>query len=534
MGRFTWAAAIAALSLTGTARAQGPSPSQTLPISQVPGADMSRGLSKPSSIGTPAAVDSSLVIPPVSGANGITAPSSAATPLPVTVLGSPPAAPGAATGSPAPGTAEAPKAAEGTKPLTDSLHHDDNYGLKAVFDSLHPPPDGKSKHWYEKLSLRGYTQFRFTRSLDQDIRDTDPNIFGDRSVNGSAENFSIRRARLILFGDVSEHLGVYFQQDFANLPSSDSSSTFFGQLRDLYGDVYLDKEKVHRLRVGLSKVPYGFENMQSSQNRMPLDRTDPLNSATPTERDLGVFYYWTPEEKQQLLKDLVDGGLKGSGNYGIFGIGVYNGQGATQLEKNLNLHAVARFTWPFQLPDGQVVETSIQGYTGEVVVSGAEIRPLGVGDLIEPDGTGGTRGFRDRRVAASFVWYPQPFGFQAEWNVGKGPGLNDAQTEVELRSLHGGYLMAMYKLDTPSHGIFTPYVRWQYFRGGYKSVANAPYGTHEQWDLGLEWQIRKEMELVLEYSQVNGMTLGAKDGEGARSYRDFDGGVLRLQFQINY
>lgn len=34
----------------------------------------------------------------------------------------------------------------------------------------------------------------------------------------------------------------------------------------------------------------GFENLQSSQNRLPLDRNDGLNSAVSNERDLGVFF----------------------------------------------------------------------------------------------------------------------------------------------------------------------------------------------------------------------------------------------------
>jgi hypothetical protein len=217
------------------------------------------------------------------------------------------------------------KPAEPAKGLTDPLHCDDNYGLKALFDSLHPP--GARAKWYEKISLRGYTQLRFARSLYQDPLGADPSLLGDSSVNGRAENFSIRRARLVFTGDVSDHLFIYIQPEFAGTPSGSSTGTLFAQLRDVYGDVYLDKTKVHRVRVGLSKVPYGWENMQSSSNRVPLDRTDPINSATPNERDVGVFYYWTPEDKQKLLKDLVDGGLKGSGNYGIFGIGAYNGQG---------------------------------------------------------------------------------------------------------------------------------------------------------------------------------------------------------------
>lgn len=484
---------------------------------------------------------------PVMPAQGVVGLSAAPTPdgapLPGIPVGSPTGsalpAPMPATSSPGPESGTSAEKTDGgtkkedPKGLTDSLHTDDSYGLKSLFDSLHQP--GKKANWYDKLSLRGYTQFRFGRTLDEDQAFAEPNLLADRSINGRAENFSIRRARLILSGDISDHLFIYIQPDFGNVPTSTSTGTFFGQLRDLYGDVYLTRDKVHRLRVGLSKVPYGWENMQSSQNRVPLDRTDPINTGVvPNERDLGVFYYWTPEDKQKLLRDLVDGGLKGSGNYGIFGIGVYDGQGGSQIERNLNLHTVARLTWPWQMADGQVVEASIQGYTGRYVVSGADIRPLGAGDAITPDGTGGDTGLRDQRVAGTFVWYPQPLGFQAEWNVGEGPGLNDDQTEVIVRSLHGGYLMAMYKLDTDCYGIFTPYARWQYYKGGYRSIANAPYGTHRQWDLGVEWQIRKDMELSIEYSLVDGVNLIADDEEGVRSYQNFKGGLLRLQFQVNY
>lgn len=427
-----------------------------------------------------------------------------------------------------------PTEIEREKGLVDSLHHDDNYSLKTLFDSLHPE-GAKGKHWYEKLSIRGYTQVRYGRTLIEDQGLVDPRLLGDRSIDGSTEGFSIRRARFILFGDVSEHLGLYAQPDFANIPSSGSRSTFFGQLRDLYGDIYVDKEKVHRFRLGLSKVPFGFENMQSSQNRIPLDRTDPINTAvSPNERDLGVFYYWTPVEKQKLLKDLVDGGLKGSGNYGIFGAGVYSGQGGSQIEQNDTLHSVVRLTYPFELPSGQVVETSIQALAGKYVIRGAKIRALGEGKSITPEGTDDMEGFLDQRVAATFVWYPQPFGIQAEWNVGRGPGLNDAQDKVEVRSLSGGYVMAMYKLDTDSYGIITPYGRYQRYTGGYRSLPNAPYGTHDQFDFGIEWQIRKEMELVVEYSLVDGVTLDAIDEPGRRSYQNFDGGILRFQFQINY
>jgi hypothetical protein len=396
-------------------------------------------------------------------------------------------------------------------------------------------PGVAGKHWYEKLSLRGYSQFRLGRTIDQAPASADPSLLGDRSINGNAENFSIRRARLILSGDVSERLLLYFQSDFANSPADNTGNTFFAQIRDLYGDVYLDKEKINRLRVGQSKIPWGFEEMQSSGNRVPLDRSDAIDSGdSPNQRDLGVFYYWTPVDKQKLLKELVDGGLKGTGNYGIFALGVYNGQGGSQAEQNLNLHTLARVTWPFQLPSGQVVEVSLQGYTGQIVIAGSQIYPLGGSTPLTPFGTGGHSGLLEQRLAATFVWYPQPFGFQSEWNVGQGPGLNNAQTAVQVRPLQGGYVMCMYKVDTAQRGIWIPYTRWQHYRGGYRSLPNAPYGTHDQLDVGVEWQIRKEMELVVEYSFVNGMSLNAINQQNTVSYGNFVGGVLRAQFQINY
>jgi hypothetical protein len=430
-----------------------------------------------------------------------------------------------------------PKSPDQKKPLYDSLHLDEDYGLKSLFDSLHPR-ESSGKKWYEKLSIRGYTQVRYGRSFGHDSDEGQPTLLGDRSIDGNRENFSIRRARLILSGDVSDHMYLYFQQDFANTPPDSSTSTFFGQLRDLYADLYIDTTKVHRFRVGQSKLPYGFEAMQSSGNRVPIDRSDAIDSGvSPNQRDLGVFYYWTPVEKQELLRDLVRGGLKGTGNYGIFGLGVYNGQGSSRLEQNLNLHTVSRFTWPFRLSNGQVVEMSLQGYTGEYVVEGAEIRPLGVGPAITPLGTrqaGERSGLRDQRMAASFVYYPQPLGFQTEWVVGEGPGLDPTQTFVKVRSLSGGYVMMMYKYDTPRFGIFIPYGRYHHYRGGYKSAANAPYGNHDQYDIGVEWQIRREMELVVEYSFVDGVTLGSVNQPGVQSYRNFDGTILRAQFQFNY
>ncbi len=427
---------------------------------------------------------------------------------------------------------EAKKAEAQTKKDYD-LYGGTRYDLQSLYDSLSVPVEGEKK-WYEKLSIRGYSQVRFGRALD--TREGTPNLFGDRTINGNAENFLIRRSRLILSGDLNDYVSYYFQPDFASIPQGGTNLIYFGQLRDLYADLYLDATKVHRFRVGLSKVPYGFENMQSSSNRVPLDRTDAINSAVaPNERDLGVFYYWTPEEYQKLFATLVRGGLKGSGNFGIFAFGVYDGQGGSVAEGNLNLHMVTRLTLPVQLGNGQIIEGSIQAYRGDYVVAGSPIRPLGLGAAgVTPTGTGGTRGITEERVAGTFVLYPQPFGFQAEWQTGRGPGLNNAQTAVQSRHIDGGYVMGMYRHETNKYGIFTPYCRYQQHTGGYRNIANAPFGHQRQTDFGIEWQISKQVELVLEYSNINTPNFTALNATGAVSYRDFEGSALRMQLQINY
>src|SRR3712207_8809216 len=54
----------------------------------------------------------------------------------------------------------------------------------------------------------------------------------------------------------------------------------------LFRSIAIDDAKEHRFRVGQSKVPFGWVNLQSSQNRAPLERPDALNQAVEGERDI--------------------------------------------------------------------------------------------------------------------------------------------------------------------------------------------------------------------------------------------------------
>ncbi len=271
--------------------------------------------------------------------------------------------------------------------------------------------------------------------------------------------------------------------------------------------------------------------MQSSSNRLPLDRNDALNSAVRNERDLGVFYYWTPTFAQKFFKEVVDEGLKGSGNYGVFGLGVYNGQGGSLREQNDNLHVVARLAFPGCLPNGQRYEVAMQGYTGRYVVLTSPISPRGIGPANAPANL--ADGFSDERLAWTFVYYPQPLGFQTEWTTGRGPSLNAAQTAIEEQDLEGGYVQSMYQIKN-CYGVWFPFTRYSHYRGGYKTERNSPYSEIDEWELGCEWQMNSAAELVTMYTLTDRTNTTARSTANTLSYGQFEGSLLRFQFQFNY
>ncbi|QWT22223.1 OprO/OprP family phosphate-selective porin [Bacillus sp. NP157] len=384
-----------------------------------------------------------------------------------------------------------------------------------------PSASSSSKAWYEKLAIRGYVQMRYNQGLDDGAKDLKSP--GDRFI-GRDQGFGIRRARVVISGDVTDKMSIYIQPDLASTPSG-SSTTNFAQLRDAYADLWLDKEKTWRIRAGQSKVPYGWEDLQSSQNRIALDRADALNSGVRDERDLGVFAYWTPATVKERFAYLQKSGLKGSGDYGMFGLGVYNGQGANRPDRNDQLHTVVHFSYPFKFANGQYLEVGADAYTGRYVVTtgSAAIN----GSTFTPTVDAPEEGSTDRRVAAHVVYYPQPFGFQAEWTVGKGPELDVARRVIRTKSLRGGYAQLMYKIDG-GLGALIPYAKWQTYRGAAKFDTNAPKMEVDELEAGVEWQPSSAVELAVAFANMR------RTDVSAAPYKRIDGKLVRVQLQVNY
>jgi len=396
---------------------------------------------------------------------------------------------------------ELSKISDNTSPATMS---------KADLDAL------LSDKWYERIKMRGYVQNRFIGLLgDGDnpgvVQANDPFVSDTQSLG-------IRRGRLILSGDISNHLYIYLQTDFMAGVGGVNAL----QARDVYGDISLDPAREYRVRLGLSKVPYGFSNLQSSQNRNALERPDALNSAVEGERDLGAYFIWAPYEIRNRFKDLVKMGLKGSGDYGVFNVGVFSGQGINNADRNGDLHYIARLAYPFEFSNGQFFEIGASAYTGRFVPTTAAV--AGRNPSFD------SRGVRDSRVAVNAILYPQPFGLEAEWTWGEGPELSEDFRTIDSRSLNGGYVQASYRHVFANQAELIPFLRYQYFDGARKFAANAPQNNVQEVAIGLEYIPYPELEMTLMYS--HGSRTNTTDIAGR--YREVDADWLGIQAQINF
>ncbi|PWJ39196.1 porin [Sediminitomix flava] len=383
-----------------------------------------------------------------------------------------------------------------------------------------PTPPRK---WFETIKISGYVQSRYNGLFE-----TNPDLAVEQMDKnwGADKGLSLRRVRVKVSGWIHEKVYMYIQGDFAGEFS----------LKDAYMDLYLDDNKSLWVRAGQSKVPFGYENMQSSQHRLPLDRSDAINSALKNERDMMAVLYYTPEPAREVYKYLKANNLKHSGNYGAFALGAFNGQTANKKDENDNLHTVVRASYPFQFANDQIMELSVHAYTGKYVTTSVS-EGVGVsdasGERIADDANG--YNFIDRRVGATFVWYPQPIGFQAEYNYGEGPEYDGATNTIKVQDLHGAYAMVMGKFDIGHHTFF-PFTRYIYYDGGKKFELDARSYEVNDLEIGIEWQPHKAFELVAMYvfadRRYDDSASSFNDGVYTPNYQA--GNILRLQAQINF
>jgi hypothetical protein len=369
-----------------------------------------------------------------------------------------------------------------------------------------------AERWYDRVSLRGYAQARYNRLLESNERLVCPQC--DRSL-GRGGGIFLRRARVSVVAQVTDRVQLVLQPDFFTAESGEASG--MAQVRDAYAEIALDRHHTARVRLGQTNVPYGWENLVSSQRRLPLDRSDPLNSAAPTERDLGLYVMWTPRGIQARYDELARAtGEKGTGDVGVVSLGAYNGQTANRPEQNDNLHTVLRVAYPFAVR-GQFVEAAVHGYTGRYVVTAAQ--RTGGGTPLE---------FADRRVGWALVLHPRPLGLQAEWNVGTGPEADPATRSIRERRLSGGYVQAMLRGRVRGRQVI-PYARAQRYDGAKKFETDARAHRVRELEAGVEWGLSPELELTTAFMAAERTTSDLATAENRQR-----GHRARLQLQIAF
>jgi hypothetical protein len=172
------------------------------------------------------------------------------------------------------------------------------------------------------------------------------------------------------------------------------------------------------------------------------------------------------------------------------------------------------------LKNGQYIEAGIQGYTGRYTVN-SDQRTAGVRG---PNGFT----FADQRLAGSFIVYPQPLGFQAEYNIGKGPQYDPSTNQILTRTLRGGYAQTMFKKNAFGQ-VFTPYYRFQYYSGGKKLELDARSYLVREHEVGLEWQQSNFFEITGAYAYRD-----RRFEDALKPNNRQKGNMVRLQIQVNY
>ncbi|MGQ0812508.1 MAG: porin [Nitrospiraceae bacterium] len=385
-----------------------------------------------------------------------------------------------------------------------------------------------SPRWFERITMFGYGMFRYNRlgGPNGQLRTYHDASVGDKN-SGAQPGFFFRRIRWVVTGQVSDHVAFFIQPDLA---SNISGNTHALSMRDAYGDWIFDKNKEFRARIGLQRVPCSFDNWQASRVRMAIDRADATNSCAQSERDMGVSFMWSPKIAQQRYKQMLDY-MYGPGDYGVIHIQAYNGQGLNAVERNDNKHLAARVSWPFELPGGRLIEVGMNAMKGQFVVSHGAAAAGTTLFSFNQSGSTGDRGYRDERLNWYVYFPPQPWGFIAEYVVGRGPE-RGSDGIVRESALYGGYFQGHYQWKYSDVGLANFYARWQEYHGGLKFQTGAPNDRMHELETGIAWQPDPQWEITAAYTftqRLNVFTTTPGTATTPGQQLDNYGNLIRLQ-----
>ncbi len=278
---------------------------------------------------------------------------------------------------------------------------------------------GRAKTWFERLSLRGYTQLRVNEFLSGD--DTAPAGRARlRSVHDGGisdrNNFTFRRVRVVLQGDIHERLFLYIQPDFAVNVSNQSGASRAETSRScetLSPTCTSTTSAARSCGSASRKSPTAGKTCNRRRTASPStgrtrstarSRASAISASRPTTRRGMYSASGTASPRA---------GRSCSAITAPSASASITARPSTGSSRNKDLMVAGMATWPFELDAlgpifaGQVVEVGASAYRNRFQ---PEIRAGGVSPVA----------FDDRRVGLHAILYPQPFGLQAEWNWGRG------------------------------------------------------------------------------------------------------------------
>ncbi len=285
-----------------------------------------------------------------------------------------------------------------------------------------PKADGVEVRSRAPIRLQGYVQSRFTEAP------------------GTNDPFEIRRARLILTGDLSPAIDYYVQLEAARSPAL------------LDADISITLARVARLTAGQFKIPFSQENLIPDNLTLPIERSLVVNNFVPGRengsqgRDIGA----------QLAGKF--GSQRGS-PFVEYAAGIFDGGGISQPALNRRKAGAGRLV--------------LHPVTGLALA----------GDYYR--GATGIRELRRERGDAEFAYTRGHLLLQGEYLWGY-----DGPTHRR-----GWYTMAVYRISPRWEGFF----RWDAFDPN----RHKPGDTTVTYLTGANWYLSRFVKLQANYGLLD-------------------------------
>jgi hypothetical protein len=190
-----------------------------------------------------------------------------------------------------------------------------------------PPPDPaltEKLAWLKLFKVSGYLQPQLLWQFFDDNASPNPPGFGPNQVtakpNGTTTNgdfFRLRRARLKLEFQPSDYARFVFEIDPVLAGGTPGTGTIARNV-EAVGIARWSRDVVTEFGMGIFKIPFGYEVLQSDADRPFIERSWTEQNITPGEFDTGARAYTSFLEKRGTFQvALVNGQIQGEPTFSL-------------------------------------------------------------------------------------------------------------------------------------------------------------------------------------------------------------------------